>query len=76
MSSKVIIQCYRAVRLAKDRFKKGSGNGGLGPPHLRLRRYGQDRNGGGPLQRGLPMICFYKEFRLQEIAIPLSATGG
>ena len=44
---KVIVRFYRAIRLVKDHFKKGSGNGVPGAHHLRP-RHGQSRKPGGP----------------------------
>ena len=46
MSREVMIQFYRAIRLAKDHFKKDNVNVVLVPRHLRPRRHGQDRNPG------------------------------
>ena len=67
-----IFHFYRAIRLVKDRFKRGNGNGVLCPPHLRPRRNGQDCTPGGPLESGRTTNDFsYEEFRLQEMAIPL-----
>ena len=59
MSRKVIIQFFRAIRLARDSFMKGNGNGVLGPPHLRPRRNGQDCTPGGPLESGRTTNDFF-----------------
>ena len=76
-NKKVIIQFYRAIRLAKDQLKKGNGNGAPGPHRPRRRQNGKGRERGGPLKSGRTINDFsYKEFRLQEMAISLSAPGG
>ena len=67
MSQRIIIQFYRAIKLAKDPFKKANGNGALGPPHPHYRRQGQDRNRAGPRP---PMIVSIKSFACKTWRFP------
>ena len=73
MSSQAIVQFCRATELDRDSSKIDSGSGTPGPTHPRLRRHGQDRNPGGPLQSGRTTMIynFYKGVRLQKMALPL-----
>ena len=78
MTSQPILQSCRAAKLdrghSKNATKNDSGSGTRGPIHPLLHQHGQDCNFGGPLQSGRTtndFIFLYKEFRSQEMAIPL-----
>ena len=73
MTKRATILYYLAIKLAKDRYKKGSENGVPSQHHLRPRRHEQDRKPGRTLEGGRTtkeLWCFSdKEFRLQEMTI-------
>ena len=73
MSSQAIFQFCRDTKLDRDRSEKDSGSDTPRPTHPLHRRHGQDRNPGGPLQCGRTTndLFSYKEFRSEEVAIPL-----